>query len=540
MALVSQCKCHNPKLFHNKYTGKDVYVSCGKCLSCKRARQSSWVAKLTKEAKCHKFAYVLYLDYNEDSLPKYDFAPDGESLVESTTRLSRYYDKVVPSQKFISFSDLKFDHEYDRQYFIDRLNTHHTCIPHASVYDLQLFKKRLNTFIKREITGKYSNFRSAIVSELGGTTYRPHYHGLLFFDDDRIASKINDFVVRAWRSSDDSPLGDAHSEPSKGHFASYLAKYICVDSDLPSFYEHPALRPIFLTSRKPAIGSLFESSAEIRWIFDNATPKRVEFEKQGELYVPKVFPLGQSFENRLFPKCNGYSQVVSLDGSARFLLNELYKCAVVGNDVPPYKIWLKYVFNRILYENGFALTSVLPFRYKDDPFRFYTWCLADHRMTLRNTDFAMALQKLSRDFETERFFISLYTISKRVFMQSRIFGVTLDDYLSKVYLYNDRNRPLFQLQRFYDLQSLIGLQYSNYDYRVFYPLSYYNFGVDPTHAPDAINYLGYQTWKYFHERKTKEKNDYFERLQYKDHPLYLLLKTFKDAKKCNEDVKAVT
>lgn len=169
MALVSQCKCQHPKLVHNRYTGKDVFVSCRKCLSCRRAYQAAWASKLQNEAKCHLYTYVIHLDYDERHLPKYDFSSDGDSLIEITPRLDNYY-KKYPHLKTIKFNDLKFDTDADRDYFIDRINSHYTCIPHASVYDIQLFKKRLNTLVKRQVTGRYGSFRSAIVSELGGDT----------------------------------------------------------------------------------------------------------------------------------------------------------------------------------------------------------------------------------------------------------------------------------------------------------------------------------------------------------------------------------
>ena len=169
MALVSQCKCEHPKLVKNKYTGKDIFVRCGKCLSCQRSRQAAWISKLQKESKCHLFTYVIHLDYDDSHLPKYDFSSDGEYIVEVTPRLNNYYQKF-PHLKKIKLTDLKFETDADYNYFIDRLNSHWTCIPHASVYDIQKFKKRLNTLVKREVTGEYGSFRSAFVSELGGDT----------------------------------------------------------------------------------------------------------------------------------------------------------------------------------------------------------------------------------------------------------------------------------------------------------------------------------------------------------------------------------
>ena len=274
MAITCSCKCKNPKLIRNKYTKKDVFVSCGKCIPCKRARQSAWNAKMQRESNCHLYEFEVYLDYNEPHLPKYDFSDNGNYLVEVTPRLERYYQKF-PHLKKLYFKDLNFEQDADFNYFVERLNTHGTCIPHASVYDIQKYKKRLNTYIKREVTGKYQNFRSVFVSELGGDTFRPHVHGALYFDDQRIAKKINELVCRAWRDEDNAALGHAYAKPSRGKLSSYIAKYITLPTDLPSFYAHPALRPFLLTSRNPPIGSLLESKAQIRQVFDSAAPRKV-------------------------------------------------------------------------------------------------------------------------------------------------------------------------------------------------------------------------------------------------------------------------
>lgn len=550
MALVSQCKCEHPKLVHNKYTGKDVFVACGKCISCKRARQASWITKLQKEAKCHSYVYEVQLDYNERSLPRYDFNKSGTGLIEVTKRLRPYYEKF-PNQKEIFFDDLKFESDADRNYFIDRLNTHRSCIPHASVYDVQLFKKRLNTLIKRKVTGKYQNFRSAFVSELGSTTLRPHMHGVLYFDDERLTKKafypdgrpiirydknnkpyestvLNELVIDAWRSKDCRSLGHAKVEPDRGSVTSYLAKYVCLPADIPSFYEHPALRPFLLTSRKPALGSLYESTEEIRYIFDGASPKRVEFVKQGELWCPSVFPIGQNIENRLFPKCVSYSQISCFDRRI------LYSIAVVNDDVPDFRTWCNYLFNRI-FSIGDNRSCVLGRSYEDYIKRFFSG-----EYYLKDSEFARLIYGVTRQFENKRTFESLYTVSKRVFLQSRLLGYSLNSYITQIFKYHDCNKPQFILSKFYRTINDVQLKFKDYPYEYFYPFTYMSDGFSPNQAPDALIYFKHQEFKYNEEKKTKMKNAYFESLRKKDHPLFVLLQNYYHAKECNENVKAVS
>lgn len=528
MALVSQCKCSNPSLVRNKYTGREVFKSCGKCISCKRARQSAWNAKLQRESKCHLYEFEVQLDYNDHFLPKYDFSKDGDYLIEVTPRLDKYY-KKFPNQKKVYFKDLKFDTDADYQYFVDRLNSHWTCIPHSSVYDIQKFKKRLNTFIKREITGHYNNFRSVFVSELGGNTLRPHYHGILYFDDLRIAEKIDSLVNRAWRSKDNRPFGHARAKPSRGKLTSYIAKYITLPIDLPSFYAHHALRPLFLTSRKPPLGSLFESSSEVRYIFDNATPRKVEFEKSGELWVPKAIPIGQNIENRLFPKCPSYGAISDFD---KF---KLYKIAANSEN---YRSFLLNLFNSIF--DGMPQKQVLRKWRKLSVFDAY-YCAFNSNLVWFNCVYPSDLIKfVSRDLECERTFKQLFTVSKRVTLQSRIFDVSLNDYVRQVIKYHSYNKPQSLLRMFYSLQQSLKMTYSNYDDRVFYPLTYLSHGVEPHKAPDARLYKADIEQKYFDSLKNKEASDYFKnKLPKLDPILYNLCNSYY-VKKRYENAKAVT
>lgn len=502
-----------------------MFVSCRKCLSCRRAYQAAWATKLQNEAKCHLYTYVIHLDYDERHLPKYDFSPDGESLIEITPRLDNYY-KKYSHLKTIKFNDLKFDTPADRDYFVDRINSHYTCIPHASVYDIQLFKKRLNTLVKRQVTGKYGSFRSAIVSELGGDTLRPHYHGILYFDDERLKKEFPRLVCEAWTDAAGSPLGHSKFEEDRGKAASYISKYLFKFADIPSFYEHPALRNIFLTSRKPSLGSLFESSSEIREVFFASSPRRVEFKKQGDVWCPQVFPIGQNFESRLFPKCYAYDKISRAD---RIALYKLY-----GNgEIASYRQWQCYLFNRIFDFGNASLLCPLDSK----PYDFYLAYFLRNEVASRNTDFSRMVLSITRNFETERSLDSLYNVSKRVYLQSQIFGVSVDQYIQHIFKYHDFNKPQFLLRRFYNTQIQVLQNYPNYETDYFYPVTS---GLDPSQAPDAKVYFDYQAFRQAESLKNHYAHRYLEtKLVQRDPILYNILKKFFYAKECNEALEAI-
>lgn len=531
MAIVSNCKCSHPSLVYNKYTGQPVFKSCGKCISCQRARQSAWTAKMQRESSCHLYEFMVNLDYNERSLPKYDFSDHGEYLIEITPRLDKYY-KKFPHLKTVYFNDLQFDSDADRHYFIDRLNSHHTCIPHASVYDIQLFKKRLNTYIKREITGKYSNFRSVFVTELGGDTFRPHVHGALWFDDERIAKNLQKLVNKAWRDSNGRKLGHSTVEPSRGKLTSYLAKYLVKPTNLPSFYAHPALNTFILSSRHPPIGMLFESKTQIRDIFDSASPITVKFQKSGDLWAPKIVPIGQNIENRLFPKCLSYSSLSNIDRS------QLYKIAHIdGQLVPSYKLWLKLISRYCLDGDRQEVNRRFS---KLKYFDRLQLGLETKLLHFKDCNISYILKCVTRNFETERSLRTLYSVSSRVYWQSEVFNVDVDYYISRILKFHNVNKPKSVFRKFYQTQNEILKRYPDYETKYFYPLTHFKDGYDPSKAPDAIVYQKDVQQKHAESLKNKQASEYRDKkLKFNDPVLCNLLNNYY-AEKCNENAEALS
>ena len=118
-----------------------MYVPCGKCAACANARSKRWIDRLNQESKCWQFTYNLYLDYDDEHIPTFDIV--GEFLVEQQIR---FHKKFTFDEICIPLKDLNFKHDYDFDYFVARCNEHRG-IPHASVKDIQLFKKRLNKYL---------------------------------------------------------------------------------------------------------------------------------------------------------------------------------------------------------------------------------------------------------------------------------------------------------------------------------------------------------------------------------------------------------
>ena len=538
------CDCESPKLVYNKYTRKQVFVSCGKCVACRRKQTSQWIARMQQESKCHTYTFVLYLDYNDEHLPVYDLV--DKQLVE---RNQHFY--KVKNYKYplcVPYDEFKFDSYSDFNYFARRGFT--LGIPHPSVYDIQAFKKRLATYIAREVTGKYGVFRSCIAAEIGPTTHRPHYHGILYFDDERLAAQakdknglpierrtnkgevfassvINEIVRRAWSDVSGNPFGDAHARPDRGKSCSYVAKYIKRPTDLPSFYSHNALSPFFLSSRCPPIGSLLQSSSEIRWIFDNSACQRVTFSVEQGLTKVNVVPLGEAYSDKIFPKCPLYGEVPA------YVRTELYKSVISNRGLyDSFGDYFAAIYERCvngLYYGPNETNDIINLRFINGVLDF------------RETDFSRTIRRMTDDFTCLNSLLTLYRVGSRVWYQSQIFGVSFDEYLQHIYRYTEK-LELYKLRMFYLSQDEYFKEFDIGHLPYWYPLTYFSLGYNPSDSIQCKLYVQESKLTNEKEGKTLKKNIYFESLALSKDPakrnLFNLIKNFYNGKKCNETLEA--
>lgn len=504
--------CLNPQYVYNKYLKRKIFVDCQKCEACRQRARSKWIARMNIERQCWQFCYMLYLDYNDTNLPRFDFSENGDYLVEACPRLSK------DTEPF-GINELIFKDENERKYFVDRINSHPLAFPHPSVRDIQNFKKRLNTYIKREVTGHYKNFRSCIASEIGPSTFRPHYHGILFFNDRKIAEKLPELVRKAWSDDNYGDYGHCEVSPDKGASASYVAKYIYKPADLPEIYSNSAFAPFFLTSRNPPIGSLLQSSTEIRDLFFSSSPVRVVFSKSENSYTPQVVPLERRLKNRLFPKCPLYSQIPD------YARTELYK-SILDPMVYNFESFAFSIYRR---------TYDIDFTYKFQGFQ--DLLLHGSNFEPKRTLFATLIRRMTSEYDCLHSLYTLYTVSRRVLLQSQIFGVSFDTYLKYIYKFYD-NFALYQLKCFYRKQIEISQSGFTEDYRVFYPETFFPL-VSPVDSNEHKVYINEVQAKHKKDYRTKYKNDYVEfKLVRRDPILYKLIKNYYYGKKCNENVEA--
>lgn len=540
--LETLSKCEHPKMVYNKYIKDYVLVPCHKCKCCQSADTQRWVARMMNERQCWQFCFSLYLDYNDTYLPAFDLV--NGYLVERQRRFynrNEFHDVAFPVEEMDEFLDTDFDKEY----FYNRLYEYKTSVPHASVRDIQNFKKRLNRYLQREVTGQYKNFRSCIASEYGPTTFRPHYHGVLFFNDPRVADRIGFYVAKAWSETVDGvmhPYGHSEVEPDRGGAAQYVSKYIKKPADLPSCYSHPAFKTFFLTSRCPPIGSLLQSSTEIRELFDTGSCTRVSFSVGKDGYEISAFPLEKSFENRLFPKCPLFGSLPS------FIRTQLYKSVIsVYGLIPDFESYIYKMYN---------LSRTVDYTWKDPDewlkflksigfnpeWNSYCEDIPDTpdlflHSSLVNSDFARVIDKLTDNWSNCNRLRTLYSQGCRIWYQSQMFGVSFDYYLSRIYLHYEK-KELRSLASFYQEQVDMLNIYPELDWRFFYP---YSFDVRIEDHPLSKRYFDAYHAKINKSLSTKKKNDYLNSLKdkKKDPVLYELIINYYNGKECHETLETI-
>lgn len=203
-----------------KYVTKYDVIPCGQCLGCRYDRAKEWADRLMMELSYHDSAYFATLTYDDNHVPTsyYGDASTGEAKMALSLRKR----------------------------------------------DLQLFFKRLRK--------KYGDgIRYYAVGEYGSTTYRPHYHAIIFglkLDDlepfgrnelgqDYFVSKS---FARCWYAADrygvKSQIGHICVAPVTWETCAYTARYCTkkLTGDAGKLYNMLNIEPPFsVMSNRPGI-----------------------------------------------------------------------------------------------------------------------------------------------------------------------------------------------------------------------------------------------------------------------------------------------
>ena len=334
-------ECFHPRKVTNRYTHETLFVRCGTCPSCLVHRSNIQCALISNMSSHFKYAYFFTLTYSDEFVPRVSLEVvercDAESEIDaymsdSDPRHLPYDDsryqiaatylprsgcfRVHDSGRVRDFSETEdfyqFLHTFSGKEIRDllvasngRYDFARKCVVFPPIdecrnevlvlnpYDQNLFFKRLRKLIAEKYDEKICYY---LVSEYGGRTYRPHWHGILFFNSDALTSSICELVSKSWS------YGRTDCSLSRGSAAGYVASYINSFVDLPDFFNrHKEIKPRSYHSKGLSVNSLFSQSSDISKVQSVAASCFDGFSVpiNGEYVTVKP---SRSYERTLFPR----------------------------------------------------------------------------------------------------------------------------------------------------------------------------------------------------------------------------------------------
>lgn len=246
--------CQHPRTVVNKYTHESVLVSCGSCPSCILRRSGIQTNLLTTYSAQFRYVYFVTLTYAPCFLPTLEVSiietctddiadvpciPNINDLDAGDPNTYLFGFRSVPRSASVklknstverTFKDPEVCFTYGMKpkellSILGKINHNvPNRIPYVCNRDLDLFLKRLRSYYPDEKIRYYA------VSEYGPTSFRPHWHLLLFSNSERFSQTVLENVPKAWS------YGRCDASLSRGFAAPYVASYVNSFVALPDFY----------------------------------------------------------------------------------------------------------------------------------------------------------------------------------------------------------------------------------------------------------------------------------------------------------------
>lgn len=247
-------RCQHPRTVVNRYTHESVIVPCGSCPSCILRRSGIQTNLLTSYSAQFRYVYFVTLTYAPCFLPTLEVSivetctddvadvpcfPDINDLdagdpntylfgFRSVSRSASVKVKNSTVERTFKDPEIRFTYPMRPKDLLSILNKVKHNVPNRIPYinnrDLDLFLKRLRSYYPNEKLRYYA------VSEYGPTSFRPHWHLLLFSNSERFSKTVCENVSKAWS------YGRCDASLSRGFAAPYVASYLNSFVSLPDFY----------------------------------------------------------------------------------------------------------------------------------------------------------------------------------------------------------------------------------------------------------------------------------------------------------------
>lgn len=314
-------RCQNPRTVVNKYTQEPVVVSCGHCPSCILRRSAVQTNLLTTYSAQFRYVYFVTLTYAPCFLPTLEVSvietctddiadvpcvPNINDLDAGDPNTYLFGFRSVPRSASVKLKsstverifkdpEIRFSYPMKPKDLLSILGKINHNVPYRIPYvcnrDLDLFLKRLRSYYPDEKLRYYA------VSEYGPTSFRPHWHLLLFSNSERFSQTVCENVSKAWS------YGRCDASLSRGFAAPYVASYVNSFVALPDFYTQmpKVVRPKSFHSIGFTESNLFPRKVQIAGVDEVADKclNGVRVERDG--YFRTIKP-SWPYLLRLFPR----------------------------------------------------------------------------------------------------------------------------------------------------------------------------------------------------------------------------------------------
>lgn len=445
-------------------------VPCGKCQYCKQMRSEIMANRLYFECLNHRYCIFGTLTYANCFLPSMQYSDSARSFYFSENTLN-----CLDAGTCFGFM---FYSKHDKSCYANAIKNH-GFVPRLSKYDVQCFLKRLRINIQRLFPNlPYEKLRIqyALCGEYGPTTFRPHYHFTIAFDNEEIAKNFSKILSKSWSYGSASWR---YSTDARSKF--YTARYVNCVYNLPNYLKRKEICPFLLVSKKYPLGSSAIKQEEIRRIFDLRSPTTTLFDPSKGAYT--VVPLWSFLENRIFPKFSGFNYFPS------HLRIKLLRQAFGSEDYQSFAYKMHCYLNKFNNINRPELYELLSLMFKK---RF------EDCFDLKHLD---------------SFLYSVYRCALRIRKNMLEFDVTSpEEYLKIIEEYDD-NKYKFKLEQQFKFEN---------DYISLHPnelkfIDIDNFSSEILSTCSAKNYFDLVDCIVNHSKKNRAKNDYLNQ-----HPEYRL------------------
>lgn len=417
--------------------GELFTVPCGKCDGCLLHRVNLWSSRIANEIDGNPYSIFGTLTYSNKFIPTLKCIPDlhgnGSWWFSDHDHNLRFNGStIVKREDHISVYDSSTSYKI-QNYGIDHV------INYASKRDIQLWLKLLKKDLTENFYDTGNFFRYLVVSEVGPTTLRNHFHFIIFPKTREYAEYLlSSALYKNWQMCDET-LFKIHCSYCDSGTAQYVGNYVSSYNRLPSIYHHRELRPFRLSSKSPAIGygSYDAEKIEESYITGDGSYTRAVSDpsKNDHVYY------SSEYLRTKFPKCYRYSELSS--SRLLWIYGYLYR-AVIGTKFP--YLLLSSRLSEVLHVSDFlAMRKCYDYcqEFGCTPFHYlYVLDLVYYKSAMRALK--MQYEFLERNHDNISACIALY--------------YNLTDYIQNYYFLSDSERIaieyFFESYHIYDIDSL--------------------------------------------------------------------------------------